>query len=773
MTQTHRTSFFITLGLMFLMPLFFIPGGSLDLSVAKSTLLSIGLVVAFLAFLLEIWRGGKLDIPWHPFVLIVIFLPLIYLISSLFSVPSSLSLFGYNFEVGTFGFVLLGSMFLILISTIYTDVSKVLQALTALLTSFSLIALFATIKILSGGSPVFGAFFGNTANPVGAWTDLAVILGLLSILSILVLSMISMKKSLRALSYVIFWLSILLLCIINFTTTFIFTLGASVILFVYFSMVEKSPSAPENLSQVPTRTSKSTFFPIVLGVVSVLFLINPTISSTRGTLSEVVANISNVSNSEVRPSFSATLSVSKAALSQSALLGSGPNTFSQDWLIYRPAEINTTPFWSATFPFGVGFIPTQVASTGILGILLWLIFFVFLIIMGVKALTRLPESKEARLALVGSFLSLLYLWAVSFMYAPSIAVLTLAFIFSGLFLAVSRQINTVSSRALVFSERPIANLVSTLLVVILALGSLALGFVASEKTLSTFYFKKAVDLSNTSGVALDTVEAAVKKATAFAPADVHYVALSRIYFSKAQTIATSVEGTPEENLAIFQDAISKSIEAARQAVAINPADYQNWVALGVVYNFLVPAPLSVAGSYENASIAYTEAANRNPLSPEIPLLRAQLEYNHGDIDATRSLIRQSLALKEDYADAYLMLARLEAQQKNISEAIASAERLATLIPGNPAIYFELGVLKYSNKDYLGAVNAFALAVNLVPDYANAQYYFGLSLAQLGRLEDALAQFNALSLTNPGNSEVQSIIRELESGKTTFLNSSAR
>ena len=97
MTQTHRTSFFITLGLMFLMPLFFIPGGSLDLSVAKSTLLSIGLVVAFLAFLLEIWRGGKLDIPWHPFVLIVIFLPLIYLISSLFSVPSSLSLFVYNF----------------------------------------------------------------------------------------------------------------------------------------------------------------------------------------------------------------------------------------------------------------------------------------------------------------------------------------------------------------------------------------------------------------------------------------------------------------------------------------------------------------------------------------------------------------------------------------------------------------------------------------------------------------------------------------------------
>src|SRR3989344_316764 len=514
MDQIHKKSFFITLALIFLLPIFFIPAGLADLNVAKSALLAFGLIVAFLLFLLEIWREGKLDIPWHPLILVVVLLPLVYLSSALMSIPSSLSLFGYNFEVGTFGFILLGSVLLVIISVTFTGISRVLQALTALLASFSLVAIFVAIKIVSGGLPVWGIFFGNTANPIGSWTDLATILGLLSILSILALGMVAMKKPFRLLSYGVFALSTVLLAIINFTTVFIFTLGASIILFLYFSMVERHfSSSSETLPQTPTQPIfKITFLPIVLGVVSLIFLINPNISSTRGSLSNVVADTFGVSNTEVRPSFSATLSISKAALSENALLGSGPNTFSQDWLIHKPAEINTTPFWGVAFPFGVGFIPTQVASTGILGIVLWFAFFVLLIILWVKALVNIPESRVVRFALVSTFLTLLYLWATSFLYAPSFVVLTLAFIFSGLFVAISREIGIVSSRTIVFSQNTAVNFVSTLLIIALALGSMTLGFVAFEKTLSAIHFKSAVDLSNTPGTSLDIVGAAVEKA---------------------------------------------------------------------------------------------------------------------------------------------------------------------------------------------------------------------------------------------------------------------
>src|SRR3989344_2817889 len=504
MDQTHKKSFLVILALLFLLPIFFIPGGALGLDVAKSVLLALGVVVAALTFLLETWQRKEIDIPWHLFILVTLILPLVYFLSALLSTPSSLSLFGYNFEVGTFGFMVLCSALLVLVSMVFNDTSRVLQALTAFFISFSLIVIFAVIKVLSGGFPVWGNFFGNIDSPVGRWTDLATAFGLLAVFSILALGMIPMKKFLRILLYIVFALSTALILIINFSTTFIFTLGASVILLVYFSTIEKHFfSTASTLSQAWANfIVKPTFLPIVLGLVSILFLINPTISETKGTLSDVVTSTFGVANTEVRPSFSATLSVSKATLSQGAFLGSGPNTFKSDWLIHKPVDVNTTPFWGTSFPFGIGFIPTQIASTGILGTLVWLAFFVFLRLLGVKALAKIPESRALRFALVSSFMAALFLWTASFMYAPSPVMLILAFIFSGLFVATTRQIDTISSRVISFSKDVTTNFISTLLVIVFAFGSIALGYVALNKTISTFYFQKAVKLSNTLGTSL-------------------------------------------------------------------------------------------------------------------------------------------------------------------------------------------------------------------------------------------------------------------------------
>ncbi len=770
MIQSHRKSFLITIAFISLLPIFFIPGGALSLDVSKSALLALGVVAAVLIYLLEVWREDKIDIPWHPFVLITLLLPLVYLLSALLSTPSALSLFGYNFEVGTFGYVLFGSVSLVLVGMIFTDISRTLQALTAFFISFTIVALFATLKILTGGSPVWGVFFGNMGNTLGRWTDLAVTLGLLSVFSILVIGMIPMKKSLKMLSYGVFGLSTILLVVINFSTALYFTLGASVILFVYFATIEKNfLNTALTTPQVKVGfISRPTFLPIVLGVMSLIFLINPTVSKTSGTIGNVVANTFNVVNTEVRPSFSATLSVSKAALSERTFLGSGPNTFSHDWLVYKPVNVNSTPFWGVSFPFGVGFIPTQLASTGVLGIVFWIAFFAFLVILGVKALAKVPESRGLRFALIITFTAALYLWVASFFYAPSGTVLMFAFIFSGLFLAVIRQIEIIPSRSIIFSRDATTHFVSMLFLVIFAIGAVALGYSASNKTLSSYYFKKAIDLSNMPETSLDAVESALNKAVKFAPADIHYIALSRIYFAKAQLAANRTEGTPEENLAEFQGAISNSIMASREAVAVNPAGYENWIALGVIYSSLVPEPLSVAGAYENARFAYLEAAKRNPVNPETPLLLARLELSRADLETARSLIRESLAFKEDYADAYLLLAQLEVQANNIGGAIASAERLANLIPNNPAIYFELGLLKYSNKDFAGAANAFSLALVSAPDYANAKYYLGLTLATMGQLDGALEQFEALALTNPDSQEVELILQELRAGRNPFL-----
>src|SRR3989344_50605 len=221
MEETNKKSFLIILSLIFLLPLFFIPGGALDLSVAKTLLFVMATVIASLVFFFQIWRKGSVTLPKHKLLWAILLLPLIYFLSAILSTPSALSLLGYNLEVGTFGFILFGTSLLFLSMVVFSDTTRLLQALLAFIGSISLIALFVLIKIFFGAEAlVLGNFLGNMGNPIGNWTDLAMVFSLLSILSALVLGMLPMKKSLRTATYFIFGLSLLLAVVINFSSAF-------------------------------------------------------------------------------------------------------------------------------------------------------------------------------------------------------------------------------------------------------------------------------------------------------------------------------------------------------------------------------------------------------------------------------------------------------------------------------------------------------------------------------------------------------------------------
>lgn len=763
MLQSHKISFYIILGLIFLIPLFFIPGSLLSLSMAKTALLVVATVLGALVFLFELWREGRVALPRTPLVWVLIALPVVYFLSAILATPSSLSLFGYGFEAGTFGFILLGSAIMLLASIVFVDTTRALKGLMAFFLSITILALFMAAKILIGGDALaLGNFFGVMGNPLGSWTDLAVVFGLLSILSILALGMLPMKGMIKGLVYVVFVLATLLMVVINFQTAFIFTLVASVVLFFYFTKVEKRHSA-DGVERGRGFLSSSVMLPVILGIISLIFVINPNIS-TDTNLGSMVSGKFGINNAEVRPSFGATLGVSKAVLAQAGLLGSGPNTFGRDWLIFKPTNINSTPFWAASFPFGAGFLPTQIATTGILGTAVWILFFVFLIALVFKSVSRTPESRGERLVLISTMMATLFLWATSFMYAPSFSTLLLAFIFTGLFVATAMRAGVVTVNEFNFKHTQEARVAAMIALLILAVGSLAVGKIGVEKTVSAYYFNQAITLSNTEGTPLSDIEAKLIKAVETAPADVYFVALSRLNFTRAQMAANSATGTPEENRAIFEESVGRSIEAARLAVDTNPAGFENWVALGNIYTALVPEPVALEGAYENAIFAYTEAARRNPNNPELPLLIAQLELNNKKVDEARSYILRSIALKQDYADAYLMLAQLEVAAGNTAAAIQSAEALAVLLPQNPGIHFELGLLKFSSKNYEGAKVSFEKSLELSPEFANAKYYLALTFANLGSFAEAQAELEDLLTANPGNPELEKALTSVKANK---------
>lgn len=762
MSQSYRITFVIAIVLVFLVPLFFIPGMILPIAVAKSLLLSLGVMALSLAYLYESFRQGTLNFPKHNLLWAAALLPAVYLLSALLSTPSSLSLMGYNLEVGTFGYALIGALALGVVASLTIETGRYLQVLITLLASLSLLVLFAVAKIFSGENVLaFGNFAGKMGNPLGMWTDLSVVSGMLASLAALTVGMVPMKGGAKMIVYSVFVLSGFVLVVTGFSTGFAVTLTASLFLWWYFAKVEKDFHFQAKGEKGSTSFfSRPIFLPIVLAIVSLFMFINPTVSETAGRLTNVVSAKFGIENSDVRPSLTATLSVSKAVLSEAGLLGSGPNTFGQDWLVFKPLAVNATPFWGVAFPFGAGFIPTQIATTGILGTALWVVFLGLLLALTLKILGKVPESRAVRFALVSTLCASLFLWIAVIFYTPSAALFFLAFILTGFLLSLARTNEIVGSNTVNLKGSTPTHTLTLALMVLAAAGVLYLGFLGGEKASASYHFQKAIKISNIEGSVPQNVENEILKAISIDPVDVYYTALSQLNFSKAQAAANSKDGTKEENQKVFEESIRKTIEASRAAVSVNSASYGNWVALGSTYTSLVAPPLKVEGAYEMAQSAFSQALRRNPNNPELPLFLARLEIAKGNADEARSYIRNSLALKEDYADAYILLAQLEVQEKNIPAAIASTEVLAKLAPENAGVHFELGVLKYENKDFEAATASLKESLRISPDYANAKYYLALTYVELGMRDEARAEVEALVGANPESAELKTLLEKI-------------
>ncbi len=83
------------------------------------------------------------------------------------------------------------------------------------------------------------------------------------------------------------------------------------------------------------------------------------------------------------------------------------------------------------------------------------------------------------------------------------------------------------------------------------------------------------------------------------------------------------------------------------------------------------------------------------------------------------------------------------------------------------IQFYLGLLRYRDKDYQGAISAFNRAVALRGDYSNARYFLGLSYEKVGRIDNAIEQFEVVERYNPDNQEVKHILKNLRGGNAPF------
>jgi tetratricopeptide (TPR) repeat protein len=343
-------------------------------------------------------------------------------------------------------------------------------------------------------------------------------------------------------------------------------------------------------------------------------------------------------------------------------------------------------------------------------------------------------------------------------------VLLFGFMLAGLFVSSLRYGGSRREWGIIFAKNPRVGFVIVFGLTLLLLASVVAAYVVVERYLGSVAYAQAVQKAGSGDIGGAT--AAINRSLLFAPSDRAYQLAAAASISQMQKVANDSTLSPSQAQQQFQAALSTGIQAATLATQIAPNNYRNWIALGNVYQTVVP--LKIDGAYENAKSAYEKAIALNPTNPSLPFALAQLEIAHGNAAEAEKQLTNAIGLKRNYTEAILLLSQLQVQQGKATEALQAAEAAAYFAPNDPNVLFQVGILRLGTGNADGAIQALSAAVDANKQYANARYFLAIAYSTKGQYEQALAQLNAIASLSPENAQaVAPDIATLKGGKNPF------
>jgi cytochrome c-type biogenesis protein CcmH/NrfG len=710
-------------------------------------------LAAVISYVIARMTDRVVQLPRSYLPLVAWMIPVAYLLSAFFSTGSIRSLFGERLSIDSFASVAIMVTVLTLVPLIIRSQKRALGIYLAFLVSSGVLALLQ-LGMFFARETLVSAGFALPISLLGSLNDMSVFFGLIVIFVLLALTILPITHMMRIILWVPLSLAGLFLAIVNLHVLW------WVVGFFALGCLVYSVATPYFAKKGAPQTSVSIASLTVL-VLAGLFLFG------SESLTTAPAQWANVGELDVRPSWETTVSIGTEVLKEHTLFGSGPGSFARLWALHMPNEINSTTFWQSDFLFGIGFIPTSIISTGLLGGIAWFAFLAFFVWHGVQKLIlvkREGKNPVIQFFRVSSFVGGLYLWIIAIIQVPSPALVYYAAILTGLFVASLMFGDDAPTPAYIrFEENPRIGFSVTLLLTVGILISVAGIYGVGSKYIAEVEYEKAMVLMNTTG-AIDEVQPALEAIVNREPIDVYYRTLSNIDLIRMQQLVSAGK-TPEEIMTPLQDMMSRSIRNGITATELDPNDYQNWLNLGALYQSI--SPLGVEGSLDSAQAAFDRVLTLRPNSPAVYYGKAGIERQRGNHDEARKQVEKAIALRPMYTDAIFLLAQMQLEQNDVVNAIKSVEAVTVFERENPVAFFQLGLLYYGSNNFANAITALEQAVALNPIYANARYFLGLSYVRMNNLPKALAEFKKVQETNQENTEVAAIIANLTAGRQPF------
>ncbi len=738
--------------LIFLLPFLILPSESF-FGVSKIILISISIFACAIGLILHSLFKGKIEIPQSKLLGSFGVLFLVYLIAGFASSNYGVSFIGFVSHDTVF-FIGLMTVFVYIVSSVFVSRTRSVLLFWLMLIGGLVLGVLELCSLFFPSFVPIAILRDPAVTLFGSMSDTAIYFGLMLVLTLGALEFVKSSGISRYILWCLFVISLVFLTIINVPLVWYVIGSFALIVFIY------SFSTKISLKD-SSRTPVLPLVILVIAVFSILFAgknIYSVLAEVPGLSWVAPLNISTI---EARPSFMTTIGIGKQVFLDKYILGYGPNRFREAWNRYHPAEVNYTQFWDTDFFVGFSIVISSIVTIGIVGLLSWFACIGFFLYTGYKALFRRMENISHKFSLGVSFLGGLYLWIFVIIYSPNTSIVTLAFFFTGLFIAACIHEKIIPVRTISITEDPrvafagVSGLVVSLIIVIVVSYYVGVTFA------SVVYANYASYEYETGNIA--SAEVSINKALSLKEDDGYYRFYTILSLAKLNALLAETSGKSAQS--DVEGVLQNTLQIASRSVALDDKDYLNWMNLGRVYQTITTP--DNPNAYEQALKAYSEAEILNPQNPSIVLTKAQLERAYGDIKKAKEYIASALTKKNDYTDAYFLLSQILIGEGSIKDAITSAEAATLTAPLNYGVFFQLGLLRYNNKDYDGAIRAFERAVTLNPQYANAQYFLGLSYDKVNRDKDAIALFEILLKNNPDNKEVDGILSNLKAGKGAF------
>jgi len=689
--------FKIIFTLIIFLPIFYIPLNISNINFSKTFLIYLAVLILSLVSLIDFLIKKEKFVHFNIYKVGISLILISSLFSTIFSKNVELSFWGRDFALDSF--VTIVSLFILLCITaknIKKDLS--LNVIWTLIFVSGFLSGIQILHVLVPSFPNLGIFYDLSANTIGKINDFSIFATIGLIFSVLAIEQLKVSRFFLFILYFIGILNFLSILFINFNLNLII-----IAVFGIFFIIYKFTFFNEINNKLKGKDLEIISFNILITIISISAIFFG--SNYINTLSKKM----NYNYVEVRPSLGATLELANNSLKDNLLFGSGLATFEYVWPKYRSQDVLRSEFWSLDFRYGFSLITSFVSTTGILGIASWFIFFC-IIFWGCFKLIFFEAKDIKNKFIIDSFsIGTIILWLFIALYIPTITIVALAFIFTGITIALLIDNKIIDNKKILINKN--------ILVLIFTFAFFAYVFLFTNilfKFIAHINFQRSlvmINQNNSEKIVLGLLDRAIY----FDGVDNYHRSLAKIKSNIFFEEINKIKYDNNNNLENSKKLLFEIVNNFNIAISYDNYNYNNHIALADFYADLLPLKITDEDLYSKSNDLYNIAFKLRPNDPKILLKKAKLEFLNGSIENSKSNLIEAIKIRPQYFDAYMSISELEFGQGNSVEGINILKEYLKIVTNDPNALFQLGLAHIEVGEYNEAKNIFEILNKSYPE----------------------------------------------------------